>query len=73
MPAKPSRKAPAAAQAPRTAAPASAADVRHLVLVDGSGYIFRAFHSMLQKPSTALTGVPSGRVIGGSAWKARKM
>ena len=28
---------------------------------------------MLVKPNTALTGVPSGRVIGGSAWKARKM
>src|SRR6185437_6406381 len=29
--------------------------------------------SMLVKPNTALTGVPSGRVIGGSAWNARKM
>jgi hypothetical protein len=28
---------------------------------------------MLVKPSTALTGVPSGRVSGGSLWKARKM
>src|SRR5580658_733285 len=28
---------------------------------------------MLVKPNTALTGVPSGRVIGGSAWNARKM
>src|SRR3954451_21457711 len=28
---------------------------------------------MLVKPNTAFTGVPSGRVIGGSAWKARKM
>src|SRR6185437_16873421 len=27
----------------------------------------------LVKPNTALTGVPSGRVIGGRAWKARKM
>ena len=24
--------------------------------------------SMLEKPNTAFTGVPSGRVIGGSAW-----
>jgi hypothetical protein len=28
---------------------------------------------MLVKPKTALTGVPSGLVIGGRAWKARKM
>ena len=28
---------------------------------------------MLVKPNTAFTGVPSGRFIGGSAWKARKM
>src|SRR5271165_146487 len=28
---------------------------------------------MFVKPNTAFTGVPSGRVIGGSAWKARKM
>ena len=28
---------------------------------------------MLVKPNTAFTGVPSGRVIGGRAWKARKM
>jgi hypothetical protein len=28
---------------------------------------------MLVNPNTALTGVPSGRVIGGNAWKARKM
>ena len=28
---------------------------------------------MLVKPNTALTGVPSGLVIGGRAWKARKM
>jgi hypothetical protein len=28
---------------------------------------------MLVKPYTAFTGVPSGRVIGGKAWKARKM
>src|ERR1039458_9702523 len=28
---------------------------------------------MLVKPNTALTGVPSGRVIGGRAWKARNM
>ena len=28
---------------------------------------------MLVKPNTALTGVPSDRVIGGRAWKARKM
>jgi hypothetical protein len=27
----------------------------------------------LQNPNTAFTGVPSGRVIGGKAWKARKM
>ena len=25
------------------------------------------------KPKTAFTGVPSPRVIGGSAWKARKI
>src|ERR1700722_5009800 len=29
--------------------------------------------SILQNPNTAFTGVPSGRVIGGKAWKARKM
>ena len=34
---------------------------------------FSSFASMLVKPNTAFTGVPSGRVIGGSAWKARKM
>jgi hypothetical protein len=28
---------------------------------------------MLVKPNTAFTGVPSGRVIGGRAWNARKM
>jgi hypothetical protein len=28
---------------------------------------------MLVKPNTAFTGVPSGRVIGGRAWKARKI
>jgi hypothetical protein len=28
---------------------------------------------MLVNPNTAFTGVPSGRVIGGSAWNARKM
>src|SRR6185437_16115372 len=28
---------------------------------------------MLVKPNTAFTGTPSPRVIGGSAWKARKM
>src|ERR1700733_6247287 len=28
---------------------------------------------MLVKPNTALTGGPSGRVMGGRAWKARKM
>jgi hypothetical protein len=28
---------------------------------------------MLVKPNTAFTGVPSGRFIGGKAWKARKM
>src|ERR1700723_1019124 len=34
---------------------------------------FSSFASILVKPNTAFTGVPSGRVIGGSAWKARKM
>src|SRR4051794_25573592 len=34
---------------------------------------FSSFASMLVKPNTAFTGVPSGRVIGGRAWKARKM
>src|SRR5688572_29429844 len=31
----------------------------------------RSFISMVEKPSTALIGVPSPRVSGGSAWKAR--
>ena len=34
---------------------------------------FSSRASMLVKPNTAFTGVPSGRVIGGRAWKARKM
>src|SRR5271167_1663290 len=34
---------------------------------------FSSRASMLVKPNTAFTGLPSGRVIGGSAWNARKM
>ena len=34
---------------------------------------FISLASMLVKPNTAFTGVPSGRVMGGRAWKARKM
>jgi len=33
----------------------------------------RNWPSMLQKPKTAFTGTPAGLVIGGSAWKARKI
>ena len=33
----------------------------------------RNWDSIWVKPKTAFTGVPSGRVIGGRAWKARKM
>ena len=71
MPAKPSRKAPAAAQAAPATAPS--ADVRHLVLVDGSGYIFRAFHAL--PPMTRPDGTPVNAVLGfcNMLWKARKM
>ena len=42
----------------------------HVYLVDGSGYIFRAFHALppLTRPSDGLpVGVPSLRDSGGSA------
>lgn len=47
----------AAAQAPGTTGPAP-----HLILVDGSGYIFRAFHAL--PPMTRPDGVPVNAVFG---------
>ena len=46
--------------------PAKAADenkpIRHLYLIDGSGYIFRAFHAL--PPLTRSDGTPIGAVFG---------
>src|SRR6185295_16417200 len=69
---KPARK-PAPKPAPEVAASAQAAapadGVRHLVLVDGSGYIFRAFHAL--PPMTRPDGTPVNAVFGFSnmLWK----
>ena len=45
-----------------TPAAASAATMKHLYLVDGSGYIFRAFHAL--PPLTRPDGTPVGAVLG---------
>jgi hypothetical protein len=41
--------------------------------VAGRVLVVRKRSSIWVKPNTAFTGTPSGRVIGGRAWKARKM
>ena len=52
-----------AAPGPATeAVPVTPADQRHLILVDGSGYIFRAFHAL--PPMNNPAGVPVNAVFG---------
>ena len=50
-------------------APAEAGDLRHLYLIDGSGFIFRAFHAL--PPLTRSDGTPVNAVLGFSnmLWK----
>ncbi len=64
MPTKPATKSEK--KAPPAAKPT---DVRHLVLVDGSGYIFRAFHAL--PPMTRPDGTPVNAVFGFASmlWK----
>ncbi len=50
------------AAAPGTAFPETAPGERHLILVDGAGYIFRAFHAM--PPMSNPAGVPVNAVFG---------
>jgi len=47
---------------PRASGPAVPAKPRHLFLVDGSGYIFRAFHAL--PPMTRADGTPVNAVYG---------
>jgi DNA polymerase-1 len=49
-------------EAPAEAVPVTPPEGRHLILVDGSGYIFRAFHAM--PPMTNPQGVPVNAVFG---------
>jgi DNA polymerase I len=56
-PAKPTAKTPATAEAK-----ASGAKGKQLCLVDGSGYIFRAYHAL--PPLTRPDGTPVGAVLG---------
>ncbi len=51
-----------AAEAPAEAVPPTPPDGKHLILVDGSGYIFRAFHAL--PPMTNPEGVPVNAVFG---------
>ncbi len=46
--------------------PAAPADTPHLYLIDGSGYIFRAYHAMAhaRKPLSRSDGTPMGAVFG---------
>ena len=53
---------PLAAAAAAEAVPVTPPEGRHLILVDGSGYIFRAFHAM--PPMTNPEGVPVNAVFG---------
>ena len=50
-------------------APAEASELRHLYLIDGSGFIFRAFHAL--PPLTRPDGTPVNAVLGFSnmLWK----
>ena len=50
-------------------APAEASELRHLYLIDGSGFIFRAFHAL--PPLTRSDGTPVNAVLGFSnmLWK----
>ena len=52
----------AVAEAPAEAVPVTPPEAKHLILVDGSGYIFRAFHAM--PPMTNPQGVPVNAVFG---------
>ena len=58
----------AAATEAAGAVPATAPGERHLVLVDGAGYIFRAFHAM--PPMSNPAGVPVNAVFGFSGMLA---
>ena len=51
------------------ATPAGASELRHLYLIDGSGFIFRAFHAL--PPLTRSDGTPVNAVLGFSnmLWK----
>jgi DNA polymerase-1 len=60
MPAK--AKAKPAEKHPNKPAPAKAGKLGHLYLVDGSGFIFRAFHAL--PPLTRADGTPVGAVLG---------
>ncbi len=60
------------AAAPATAAeaiPVTAPGEKHLILIDGSGYIFRAFHAL--PPMTRPDGVPVNAVFGFSQMLSR--
>ena len=52
-------------------APAQAAAAAHLILIDGSGYIFRAFHAL--PPMTRGDGTPVNAVFGFTNMLARFM
>ena len=54
--------ATAIAEAPAEAVPVTPPAEKHLILVDGSGYIFRAFHAL--PPMTNPAGVPVNAVFG---------
>src|SRR5215510_2303442 len=60
----PKKAAPAAAKAkpPTKAANGNGAPIRNLYLVDGSGYLFRAYHAL--PPMTRPDGVPINAVYG---------
>ncbi|GAA0603774.1 DNA polymerase I [Craurococcus roseus] len=52
----------AVAEAPAEAVPVTPPEGKHLILVDGSGYIFRAFHAL--PPMNNPAGVPVNAVFG---------
>jgi DNA polymerase I len=56
------KKSPASSPASSGAAASGAPPFRHLYLVDGSGFIFRAFHAL--PPLTRPDGTPVGAVLG---------
>ncbi|WIM11592.1 DNA polymerase I [Enhydrobacter sp.] len=59
---KASASAPAAATAPAKARNGDGSPIRHLYLVDGSGYLFRAYHAL--PPMTRPDGLPINAVYG---------